>query len=52
MTKPPHKMQFQNWKVQPLLICMEYIFPLIWMPGVNFSIDETNMRFKGHCAEK
>ena len=31
---------------------MEFIFPLIWMLVVDFSIDETTMRFKGHHAKK
>ena len=31
---------------------MGFIFPLIWMLGVAFSIDEMNMCFKGHHVDK
>ena len=41
-----------NWRVKPLIMLMGFIFPLIWMLGVAFSIDETTMRFKGYHAEK
>ena len=30
---------------------MEFIFPLIWMLGVTFSMDEMTMCFKGHHTE-
>ena len=31
---------------------MEYLFTLVWMLGVSFSIYETTVHFKVHCAEK
>ena len=31
---------------------MEFILPLIWIIGVTFSVDEMNMSFKVHHAEK
>ena len=31
---------------------MEFIFPLIWMIGVEFSMDEIIMRFKDNHADK
>ena len=51
LIKPPLK-KSPNWRVQPLLMSMEFIFPLILMLGVAFYIDEMIMRFKGHHAEK
>ena len=31
---------------------MDFIFSLIWMLGVTFSMDEMTMRFKGQHEEK
>ena len=41
LIKPPPKPKFPNCKVQTLLLCMEFIFPLIWMLGVTISIYKT-----------
>ena len=30
---------------------VDFIFPLIWILGVTFSMDEMTMCFKGHHAE-
>ena len=50
MKLPPKKIP--NLKVKPLLMSMEFIFPLIWMLGVAFSIDEMTRHFKGHHTDK
>ena len=47
-----HLKNIKNWKVQPILMWMEFIFPIIWMLGVTFSVDEITMIFKGHHVEK
>ena len=52
LIKTPPKTQYPNWRVQPLLMWVDFIFPLIWMLGVALSIDEMTMRFKGHHTEK
>ena len=39
-----------NWGVQPLLVLIKFIFPLIWTLGIAFSADEITMHFKGHHA--
>ena len=52
MIKPPPKSLFPNWKVYSLLMWIEFIFLLIWMIDDIFNMEETNMRFKGHHAEK
>ena len=31
---------------------MNFVFPLIWMLGVTFSMDEMTMRFKGHHTDR
>ena len=48
---PPKKI-VPNLRVQPLILSMEFIFPLIWMLGFAFSIYEMTMRFKVHHADK
>ena len=50
--KPPPKTKFTNWKVQPLPMWMDFIFPLTWMLGVTFFMDEMTMHCKGHHADK
>ena len=49
---PPPKTKSPNWRVQPLLMSMKFLFPLIWLLGVAFSIDEKTMHFKGRHADK
>ena len=39
LIKPPPKTQFPNWKLQPLLMWVDFIFPIIWIIGVTFSMD-------------
>ena len=51
LVKPLPKTKISNWEVQPILMWMEFIFPLIWMLGVTFSMDEMTMCFKGHHTE-
>ena len=52
LIKPPPKTKSPYCRVQPLLMLMEFIFPLILMLGVAFSIYEMTMRFKCHHADK
>ena len=52
LIKPPPKTQFPNWKVQPLTMWTDSIFPLIWMICVTISIDEMTMNFKGNHSDK
>lgn len=53
---PAIKMQprqaYPNWKVRPLLNCMNFIFPLIQILGVAFAIDEMTRGFQGMHADK
>ena len=47
------KKKHPNLRVQPLLMLMEFIFPLNWMLSAAFSIDEMTMCFKGStCGQK
>ena len=42
---PPSRKFFPNWKVRPLLAWMNFIFPVMWLAGKAFSIDEMTMGF-------
>ena len=48
----PDCSEYPNWKVRPLLMWMNFIFPTIWLLGLCFSIDEMTMRFQGHHKDK
>ena len=50
--EPSPRTQLPDWKVWPLLMLVKFIFPLIWMLGVAFYIDESTMWFKGCNADK
>ena len=50
--EPTPRTKIPNWKVNPLFMCMNYIYTLIWIIDVAFSIYEIIMCFKGHHAEK
>ena len=52
LVKPPPKTKSPNWRVQPLLMSMEFIFPLVLILGVILSIYEMTIRFKAHHADK
>ena len=52
LIEPPPKTKFPNWKVQALLMWMDFIFTPIWMLGVSFFIYDISMRFKGGPAKK
>ena len=52
LVKYPPKTQFTNWKVQPLLMWIEFIFPLIWIIGLTFYLNEITMSFKVRHADK
>ena len=49
---PPPRDQHPNWKVRPLLAWMNFIFPVIWLLAVAFSVDEMTMGFKGQHKDK
>ena len=48
----PPKIELPYSKIQPLLVWMDFIFTLILMLGVTFSMDKMTMHFKGHNADK
>lgn len=48
----PSRKQSPNWKVQPLLDWMNFLFKTIWLLGVAFSIDEMTIGFQGHHRDK
>ena len=48
----PSKKKYPNWKVRPLLQWMKYVFPLIWILGVSFTINEMTIGFQGMHADK
>ena len=43
--EPPSKLKYQYWKVRPLLVWMNFIFPQVWNIGQEFSIDEMTIGF-------
>ena len=48
---PPRK-KYPNWKIHPLLKWMNYIFPLVWMVGLFFAVDEMTIGFQGMHVDK
>ena len=52
MMEPPPRDKYPNWKIQPLFLWMNYIFPKMWLLGVDISVDEMTMRFKGKHVDK
>ena len=48
----PSKTKFPNWKVRPLILWMNYIFPRAWNLGQEFSIDEMTIGFQGRHRDK
>ena len=48
----PSRKLFPNWKVRPLLAWMNFIFPVVWLLGKAFSIDEMTMGFQGKHVDK
>ena len=50
--KIPCRTKYPNWKVRPLLKWMNFLFPLIWMLGVCFAIDEMTIGFQGMHIDK
>ena len=50
--EPPSKSKCPNWKVRPLLVWMNFIFPQVWNLGQEFSIDEITIGFQGKHADK
>ena len=52
LIKPTPKTKYPNWRVQTIPMLTEFIFLLIWILGVAFSIYETTIRFKVHHADK
>jgi hypothetical protein len=49
---PPSRKRYPNWKVRPLLVWMNYIFPLTWLLGKKFSVDEQTIGFQGNHQDK
>ena len=52
LIKHSTKTKSPNCRVQPLIMLMQFILPLIWMLGVDFLMNEITMHFNGHYAEK
>ena len=48
----PSRKKFLNWKVRPLLDYLTFPFPLIWIVGIGFAIDEMTIGFQGMHADK
>ena len=48
----PSRKKYPNWKVRPLFQWMNYLFPLIWLLGACFAIDEMTIGFQGMHADK
>ena len=48
----PAKNKYPNWKVRLLLQWMNFLFPLIWVLGVCFAINEMTIGFQGIHANK
>ena len=48
----PSRKKYPNWKVRPLVQWMNYLFPLIWLLGSCFAIDETTIGFQAMYADK
>ena len=43
----PSQEKYPNWKIRPLLVWMNYIFPMGWLLGLAISIDKMTIRFQG-----
>ena len=50
--EPPSKLKYPNWKIRPLLVWMNFIFPQVWNLGQEFSIDEMTIGFQGKHGDK
>ena len=48
----PPRNKYPNRRVRPLLNYMNFLFPLIWIHGIAFEIDETATGFQGMHADK
>ena len=48
----PSRKKYPNLKVRPLVQWMNYLFPLIWLLGSCFAVDEMIIGFRGMHAEK
>jgi len=44
--------KYNKWNIRPLLKWMDYIFPLVWMAGLFFAVDEMTVEFKGMHKNK
>ena len=42
----PSRKKYPNWKVRPLIKWMNYSFPLIWLLGACFIIDDMTIGFQ------
>ena len=50
--EPPNSSLYPNWKVQTMIMYMKFICPLVWLLGLEFSVDEMTMVFKGKHKDK
>ena len=48
----PCRKRYPNWKIRPLLLWMNLIFPLAWLLGKKFSVDEQTIGFQGNHKDK
>ena len=48
----PPKKEHGNWFVKPLVDWINHIGPLVWLLGMNASIDEQTIAFKGRSGMK
>ena len=37
---------YPNWKVRPMLMWLKFVFPLVWLLRLEFSVDDITMGFK------
>ena len=48
----PSRKKYPDWKVRPLVQWMNYLFPLIWLLGACFAIDEMKIGFQVMHVDK
>mmetsp|Transcript_10595 Transcript_10595/g.12010 ORF Transcript_10595/g.12010 Transcript_10595/m.12010 type:complete len:341 (-) Transcript_10595:756-1778(-) len=48
----PKREKYPNWKVRPMLMWMNFIFPTAWLLGIACAIDEMTMGFQGRHQDK
>ena len=48
----PKREKYPNWKVRPMLMWMNFIFPSAWLLGISIVINEMTMGFQGRHQDK